>query len=219
MVHSICTRCFPYRLYALSNVGSLIALLTYPLLFEPYLKRREQAAFWSWGCSLIARSAPERAENLEEPRKDRREMLARHPPSNWLPSSPLNGRLRRRLHGYCFEFSAGLYGCCGQPCASALLLATTNKLCLDVAVFPFLWIVPLIVYLFSFMVCFDSPRWYSPGPYLLLLALAMPCFAGPFLTVPHGLIPTGARVLWSSPGQLPGLSWRSVPHPAWPRRY
>ena len=49
-------------------------------------------------------------------------------------------------------------------CASVLLLATTNKLCQDVAVIPFLWVVPLALYLLSFIICFDSPRWYVRLP-------------------------------------------------------
>ena len=45
-------------------------------------------------------------------------------------------------------------------CASALLLATTNKLCQDVAVIPFLWVLPLSLYLLTFILCFDAQRWY-----------------------------------------------------------
>ncbi len=46
-------------------------------------------------------------------------------------------------------------------CSSVMLLATTNQLCLDVAVVPLLWILPLGLYLLSFILCFHSPRWYS----------------------------------------------------------
>src|ERR1035438_2339761 len=52
-------------------------------------------------------------------------------------------------------------------CASVLLLATTNKLCQDVAVIPFLWVVPLALYLLTFIICFDSPRWYVRYPFTL----------------------------------------------------
>ncbi len=57
-------------------------------------------------------------------------------------------------------------------CASVLLLAVTNKLCQDVAAVPFLWVVPLSIYLLSFVICFDHSRWYARGPFALLLALA-----------------------------------------------
>ena len=51
----------------------------------------------------------------------------------------------------------------GLPaCASLMLLATTNYVCEDVAVIPFLWVVPLALYLLSFIICFDHPRWYRP---------------------------------------------------------
>jgi spermidine synthase len=58
-------------------------------------------------------------------------------------------------------------------CASILLLATTNKLCLDVAVIPFLWVLPLALYLLSFVICFDHPRWYRRFPFALVLLVAL----------------------------------------------
>jgi hypothetical protein len=58
-------------------------------------------------------------------------------------------------------------------CASVLLLATTNKLCQDVAVIPFLWVAPLALYLLSFIICFDSPRWYVRFPFALALVAAL----------------------------------------------
>src|SRR5215471_20625907 len=54
-------------------------------------------------------------------------------------------------------------------CASLLLLATTNKICQDVAVVPFLWVLPLALYLLSFMICFSKSHWYAPFPFTLLL--------------------------------------------------
>jgi hypothetical protein len=58
-------------------------------------------------------------------------------------------------------------------CASVLLLAITNTMCLDVAVVPFLWVLPLSLYLLSFMLCFDSPRWYSRRLYTYALVPAV----------------------------------------------
>ena len=58
-------------------------------------------------------------------------------------------------------------------CASVLLLATTNKMCQDVAVIPFLWVLPLALYLLSFIICFDSPRWYVRFPFTLALVAAL----------------------------------------------
>jgi len=58
-------------------------------------------------------------------------------------------------------------------CASVLLLAVTNKICEDIAVVPFLWVLPLSAYLLSFIVSFDNPRWYGRGFWLPALALAL----------------------------------------------
>jgi hypothetical protein len=66
-------------------------------------------------------------------------------------------------------------------CAVVLLLATTNTLCQDIAVIPFLWILPLSLYLLSFIVCFDSPRWYRRRFWLPLLAVALTASAGALL--------------------------------------
>src|SRR5262249_37153649 len=57
-------------------------------------------------------------------------------------------------------------------CASLMLLATTNYVCQDVAPVPFLWVVPLSLYLLTFIISFDHPRWYRPRP-MSLLALAL----------------------------------------------
>jgi hypothetical protein len=57
-------------------------------------------------------------------------------------------------------------------CASVLLLATTNYICQDLAVIPFLWVLPLSLYLLSFIFCFESDRWYRPGIFHALFLLA-----------------------------------------------
>src|SRR5207253_8842185 len=62
---------------------------------------------------------------------------------------------------------------CLPACASILLLAVTNKMCQDVAVIPFLWVLPLALYLLSFIICFDSPRWYRRAPFTLALIVAL----------------------------------------------
>jgi hypothetical protein len=58
-------------------------------------------------------------------------------------------------------------------CASIMLLATTNQICQEVAVIPFLWVLPLSLYLLSFILCFESSRWYSRRIFLLALPLAV----------------------------------------------
>jgi hypothetical protein len=136
----------PYRLYALSNAGSLLALLAYPFYFERVWSRQAQSTYWSagfvvfglgcaWCAWRMARAAAPAA--VAAPVTDSVE-----------PESQPSGIDRL--------FWFGLAGV-----ASVLLLATTNKLCQDLAVIPFLWVLPLSLYLISFILCFDHPRWYS----------------------------------------------------------
>lgn len=137
----------PYRLYALSNAGSLLALLSYPLVFEPLLSRKAQAIWWGWGLAGFAIVAGGCAWQVlraarENPGTGRSEGTdERVEPAPDLATKTLWFAL--------------------PACASVLLLAITNTMCLDVAVVPFLWVLPLSLYLLSFMLCFDSPRWYS----------------------------------------------------------
>ena len=136
----------PYRLYALSNVGSLLALVTYPFVVEPELTLRAQAILWSLlfgafavGVGLCARRisqvSPLGALDYNVTESDRR-------------SASLPTRLTRIL----WMTLAAV--------PSVMLLATTNQVCQQVAVIPFLWVLPLAIYLLSFIICFDNPRWY-----------------------------------------------------------
>jgi hypothetical protein len=136
----------PYRLYALSNVGSLLALLSYPFLFEPSLSRRTQASLWSAGLGLFVLACGYCAWRLRRFDGTVAPVAAAAGAATEIASSP-SGRDR-------------VLWLILPATASVLLLATTNKLCLDVAVIPFLWVLPLSLYLLTFIVCFDSPRWY-----------------------------------------------------------
>lgn len=137
----------PYRLYSLSNVGSLLALLSYPFFFEPRFTRPTQAWLWSAGLMVYMGSCAYCAW-----RAGRHSTIDPAPAASpvaspeTIPLSPLRAQKWLWI---------------GFPAiASVLLMATTNKLCQDVAVIPFLWILPLALYLLSFILCFDHPRWY-----------------------------------------------------------
>jgi spermidine synthase len=125
----------PYRLFALSNVASLVALIGYPLLVEPWLTNGEQVSGWSWlfaffalGCGWLAwraggvRGAPA-AVAAEAPPPTRRDYV------HWLALS-----------------AAG----------SAMLLAVTNHLTQNVAAIPLLWLAPLTLYLVTFILAFEG---------------------------------------------------------------
>ncbi|MFN7998224.1 MAG: fused MFS/spermidine synthase [Bryobacteraceae bacterium] len=147
----------PYRLYALSNAGSMFALISYPILFEPVLGTRMQAVSWSWGyagfvllCGAVAYTTRD-AHNLPPLAIDD----AVQPPS-WTTHA----------------FWIGL-----PACASVLLLAITNHLTQNVAAIPFLWVLPLSLYLLSFILCFESTRWYQRKLFLRLFAVAVASMA------------------------------------------
>jgi len=146
----------PYRLYALSNAGSLLALVTYPFLVERYLTRQAQAALWAGGLVLYAVGCGFCAVTLWQAEPTLTDQGTRNPRPAPRPSL-LNQLLWLLL----------------PACASVLLLATTNKLCQDSTVIPFLWVLPLALYLLSFIICFDNPRWYARPPFTLALIAAL----------------------------------------------
>jgi hypothetical protein len=151
----------PYRLYALSNAGSLLALVSYPFFFEPRLTRHAQARLWGWGlvlyalgCVWCAASVWKRHRGAPKPLSNADATVAKEGPC----SNPI---LMDRTLWLLLP-----------ACSSVLLLAITNKLCQDVAVVPFLWVLPLALYLLSFIISFDSVRWYARFPFALALAAA-----------------------------------------------
>lgn len=149
----------PYFLYAASNLGSLTALVGYPLVIEPMLSLRHQGVLWSVGfgvlaasiaaCGLVARAAP----NDSGP--DQRS------PAPEPPTWPT------RLRWVALAFVP-----------SSLLLGVTTHVTTDLAPIPLLWVVPLALYLLSFVVAFGRPpAWVgvaasatAAGSLLLLLA-------------------------------------------------
>ncbi len=146
----------PYPLYAVSNFGSLLALLAYPFWLEPGLPLSTTGRLWSVGfvatgaaviaCAVLARRAG--SGSAFTPAGDEETVSSRVGA----------GRVALWI----------LLSACGV----GLLMAVTNALCLDVASVPFLWIVPLAIYLVSLILCFGTVRLHRP--YLLL---ALPFFA------------------------------------------
>ena len=141
-----------YRLYALSNFGSLLALLSYPFVVEPNFALRKQANLWSTLyvafaigmllCALPLRSKTglvrEEIESGEQPTLGTMAL--------WIALS---------------------------ACASVLLYGATAQMTQDIAPVPFLWVLPLGLYLLSFIICFDSDRWYRRGVFQPLFALSV----------------------------------------------
>lgn len=159
----------PYRLFALSNLASMLALLSYPVAIEPWVNTFAQSWGWSAGyfvfvvlCSTAAvfglRSstvpidvAPSRVAPVPPPASDM--AAAAIQPPTW-------GALLMWL-------SLSAMG-------SVLLLTLTSHITQNIASVPFLWIVPLSLYLLTFILCFDSQGWYRRVP-LMLLGGALLC--------------------------------------------
>lgn len=152
----------PYRLYALSNAGSLLALLSYPFVFEPLLDGGVHAKLWSWGFALFAIPCGAAALWLRHTRPA--PGTAEAAPGDEPP------RLGRRVLWLVLP-----------ACATLMLLAATNHVCQEVAVIPFLWVVPLSLYLLSFIVTFDHERWYKRGFFAVATALLTLAVAGEHL--------------------------------------
>src|SRR2546426_608305 len=150
----------PYRLYALSNAGSLFALLSYPFLVEPNLRLRTQAWIWVAGYATYIAACCVCAAT----------MTRSNPPASSNPA-PLSTPIVRSVFplGWALPFR----WVCLAACASTLLLATTNLTCQEVAVIPFLWVLPLSLYLLSFILCFESRRWYRRAIFQPLFAVTV----------------------------------------------
>ncbi|HYC71679.1 MAG TPA: fused MFS/spermidine synthase [Opitutaceae bacterium] len=153
----------PYRLYALSNAGSLLALLGYPFAVEPLLGRDAQSWAWSAGLvvfALLCGACAWQIRSLSAP--------APAPAAEPAPSSP---EPRPSADNPEAPPAAAVFFWIALPAvASILLVAITNKLSTDVAVTPFLWVLPLALYLLTFILCFDHPRWYRRGLFGALFA-------------------------------------------------
>ncbi|WP_146524228.1 spermidine synthase [Novipirellula artificiosorum] len=138
-----------YRLYALSNAGSLVALLSYPFLVEPFLSVSNQSVVWSLtfcGFVLVQGVVAMRLFRVASKRPSAAEST--------LADDPIDPASVQSLDRFLWLALPAL--------ASIVLLVVTNHVCQDVAVIPFLWVLPLSLYLISFIVCFDSPSWYKP---------------------------------------------------------
>ncbi len=148
-----------YRLYALSNLGSLLALITYPFLVEPWLSVHDQSRFWSIAFMAFAvLCASAIALMMSRPAAspdDRSNQPLVVDDNDGLPP------------GSASQASPGLWFLLSMT-PSIMLLASTNQVCLDVAVVPFLWILPLALYLITFILCFESSRWYRREAYLMV---------------------------------------------------
>ena len=162
----------PYALYAASNAGSLLALLSYPFLIEPHLRLAEQRLLWAagyalfvllaGGCALLLwRAGP---APVPEDARPRREAIPFHRTLRWVLLSLV---------------------------PSSLLLGVTTYISMDLAAVPLLWVIPLSLYLLSFVLVFaDRP----PIPHRVMLRL-LPLFVIPVVLLLIGRVTGGPQWL------------------------
>jgi SAM-dependent methyltransferase len=150
----------PYRLYALSNAGSMLALITYPVLFEPSFTTHQQSGMWSWSfgvfAALCAFTALVSGRGGQGGETTEAAVLA----AGWQAKA-------------CPTAKTYVMWLLLPAMTSVMLLAITNHLSQNVAAIPFLWVLPLTIYLLTFILCFEGEGWYRRNPYLQLLAVAL----------------------------------------------
>ncbi len=142
----------PYRLFAVSNFASLLALIGYPLLVEPNLSNGQQIYGWSWMfaafavlCASLAWLASTAKpvvagaalDDADAPRPERKDVAL------WL------------------ALSAG---------GSVMLLSVTNHITQNIAAIPLLWLAPLTLYLFTFILCFEGSGYRQKWWWVAVLA-------------------------------------------------
>ncbi|HEY8380233.1 MAG TPA: fused MFS/spermidine synthase [Nannocystis sp.] len=142
----------PYRLYALSNLGSLLGMVSYPFALEPALPIAGQGWAWSIGFFAFAAACAACA------------VAAGAAPADPRPQAHVPGDIKPGLGRQLLWFALAAV-------ASIMLLATTSQISQEVAVIPFLWMLPLSLYLLSFILCFEYERSYRRGLWIPLLVL------------------------------------------------
>ena len=154
-----------FRLYALSNVGSFLALLSFPYVFEPLFELPQLGRFWTWGFWIFALLCT--AVTVHVLRMGR----APTPKSTATDTSTVDvlaqPTLMRRLRWIALP-----------ALASLAFIATTDHVSHNVAPEPRLWIATLALYLLTFIICFDHPRWYRRGWIALVGLLAIVFLSG-----------------------------------------
>jgi hypothetical protein len=218
----------PYRLFAFSNAGSMLGLLSYPVVVEPFFSVRHQALGWSAAyvalavlLAGVALLPPEEAVGIRQQERGKwgnaeTRVVATSPFS---PPNPESRNRNPSEEPQTLQWGLRYVWMALAACASTLLLAITNHMTQNVAAVPMLWVVPLSLYLLSFIVCFGSERWYRRNVFLRLLAVALagmasllsPQFLNARLTI---LIPAFSAGLFVCCMVCHGELARLKPHPS-----
>jgi spermidine synthase len=152
----------PYRLFALSNFASLLALLGFPVLFEPWFTLPQLG--WGWSALYAAFVALCAATGV----------LALRAAGNGAGEATSHGAARATAPP---SLATQLLWLVLSAMGSVMLLAVTNHVTQNIASVPFLWVIPLSLYLLTFILCFDHPRWYARPLVIALLVPGVPWMA------------------------------------------
>ncbi|HEY0627433.1 MAG TPA: fused MFS/spermidine synthase [Allosphingosinicella sp.] len=144
----------PYALYAASNLGSFAGLISYPLVVEPLMTLQQQSLLWTGGYALLVLLVAGCALTIPSAAVERHREEVSPPPSR-----------RRVLHWIALA-----------AVPSGLMLSTTTHLTTDIVAMPLIWVVPLGLYLLSFVVAFATRR--GPTEFITQLAPLIILIAG-----------------------------------------
>ncbi len=173
-----------YRLFALSNFGSLIGLLAFPFAVEPFATSATQSTVWSAAYALFvgvcAWSAWKIGRHDPGPHIATADLA---PAANDTPAAPPRGR------DYLLWLAFSILG-------SVMLLASTSHITQNIASVPFLWVLPLSLYLLTFVIAFEGRGgrgWYEQNWWLFVtLVLIVGMAAG--LSAARGVLDVGVAV-------------------------
>jgi len=174
----------PYFLYSASNIGSLVALIGYPLLFEPGLSLSDQSSLWSWSYGLLLLLMVICAlPLLRQSKQVGSDQKKKSPPAEEkVPLTKNSPTWRIRLY---WLFAAFI--------PSSLMLGATAHITTNVAVLPLFWVLPLAIYLLTFILTFASK---PPIPHRWMTRL-----------LPLIVLPLGAMIFL----KIPDMEWLAVP--------
>jgi hypothetical protein len=187
-----------YRLFALSNFGSLVGLLAFPFAIEPFASSRTQSLVWSAGYALFVLACGVSAWKAghASPAKDSR-ITPAGLPSTRAASSVTKNDERPRISEVLLWLAFSVLG-------SVLLLASTSHITQNIASVPFLWVLPLSLYLLSFVVAFEGRGgrgWYEQNWWLFLTLIMMVAMAAG-LSASRGVLDVGIAVPLYSAGMF-----------------
>ena len=190
----------PYGFYVLSNAASLLALLSYPVVVEPALSLRQQALVWALGFGLylillalcagvLIRCAPSEAPMEREKAAIMRGKPGKAPRQRQNPPAPAVEPVESAARPGWSQYLAwaGL-----AACGSTTLLAVTNQITQDVASAPFLWVLPLSLYLLTFIIGFNERVAARRGLLVVIVLIALG--VGLLLIAPPAQLPLWALI-------------------------